>query len=87
MTERAGEAEGSEVSMHCTCAFEDVPGSPCAVHPNGCEHGKMWNEPCDDCYRATWGWVGVRPECPLGCSAPQSTIESLANYEHLRRID
>jgi hypothetical protein len=74
------------MTAHCTCAFEDVPGSPCVVHPNGCEHGKMWNETCDACYQATWRKVlevldcfychgnGVQQngmECPLGCSAPQ----------------
>jgi hypothetical protein len=39
---------------YCTCAFYDSDGrvsdgSPCTVHPAGCEHGRQWHEPCNEC--------------------------------------
>lgn len=47
--------------QHCTCAYyrEDgftiESGSPCSIHPNGCEHGRDWKTPCTECHRTLWG--------------------------------
>lgn len=47
---------------YCTCAFYDREGfahsgSPCPHHPQGCEHGKNWDEPCSNCRDHLWGSI------------------------------
>jgi hypothetical protein len=45
---------------HCRCAYFEtdgtaIEGNPCLVHPNGCEHGRSWAEPCLECRDKLWG--------------------------------